>query len=66
MNSDKPDAACRGCWLSWATSIAPLRVGFCWHGKVAWRRKPRGQLVTFECSRDEYRELLRQREGAKP
>ena len=53
----KPTEACPNCWCVWL--VGPRdSIGYCWHGKVAWRPKQSGLVVTAEVTREEHRAML--------
>jgi len=37
--------ACPNCWRVWLTG-PQSSVGYCWHGRVAWRVRPSGEFIT--------------------
>jgi hypothetical protein len=52
-----PAGACPNCWKAWL--IGPRSaIGYCWHGKVAWRVKSSVLSVVPEVTREEHRVML--------
>lgn len=45
----QPQDACSTCWRVWLNSRPRNTHGYCWHGCVAWRVRPSGELVTLAC-----------------
>jgi hypothetical protein len=54
----QPEASCPNCWRAWF--VGPRgAIGYCWHGKVAWRLKAGGELaIAPEVTRPEYRAMI--------
>jgi hypothetical protein len=48
-----PAGACPNCWRAWLVRPRDA-IGYCWHGKVAWRVKSGALAVAPEVTRDEY------------
>jgi hypothetical protein len=42
----QPETACSTCWRAWLNSRPRKSLGYCWHGKVAWRVRPSGEFIT--------------------
>jgi hypothetical protein len=53
----QPQSACPNCWRAWLVGPRSA-IGYCWHGKVAWRVKSGALAVAVEVTRDEYRAML--------
>jgi hypothetical protein len=54
----QPQAACPNCWRAWLVGPRSA-IGYCWHGKMAWRVKAGGVLaVEAGVTREEYRAML--------
>jgi hypothetical protein len=53
-----PAGACSNCWRAWLVGPRDA-IGYCWHGKVAWRVKSGGELaVAADVTRDQRRAML--------
>ena len=53
----KPEAACPNCWRAWL--VGPREsIGYCWHGKVAWRVKSGALSVVPGVMREEHRAMM--------
>jgi hypothetical protein len=51
--------ACPNCWRAWLYARPRTELGYCWHGKIAWRLKPDAELaVVAGVTRDEHRTML--------
>ena len=44
--SRRPADACANCWSAWFNARPRAALGYCWHGKVAWRVKASGEFVS--------------------
>ena len=42
----QPLPACETCWRVWLNSRPRESLGYCWHGRVAWRVRPNGEFIT--------------------
>jgi hypothetical protein len=60
MNSDSsPKSACLSCWRTWLNARPRAELGYCWHGKVAWRVKAGDELAIAEgVTREEHLAML--------
>ena len=43
----KPTEVCLTCWRVWLASPRNA-LGYCWHGKIAWRVRPSGEFITAQ------------------
>ncbi len=43
----QPETACPNCWHVWLARPRNA-VGYCWHGRVAWRVRPGGEFITAD------------------
>jgi hypothetical protein len=39
-----PAGACPNCWRVWLAGPRNT-LGYCWHGRVAWRVRPSGEFI---------------------
>src|SRR5450759_5456865 len=52
-------SACRTCWRAWLNARPRTTLGYCWHGKIAWRVKSDAELtVAAGVTRQEHRAML--------
>jgi hypothetical protein len=54
----QPALACANCWRAWLNSRPRSALGYCWHGKVAWRVKSGALAIAEGVTRDEHRAML--------
>ena len=52
-----PAGACPNCWRAWLAGTRSS-IGYCWHGKVAWRVKSGALTVVPGVTREEHRAML--------
>ena len=54
----QPEGACPNCWRVWLAGPRSA-IGYCWHGRVAWRVKIGAELaVAAGVTREEHRAML--------
>lgn len=62
----RPNGACINCWRVWLTRPRNV-LGYCWHGKVAWRIRPSGEFITASgINRDRHRAFVRALNAKQP
>ena len=54
----QPKCACPNCWRAWLNTKPRTMLGYCWHGKVAWRVKSGALAVVDGVTREEHRAML--------
>jgi hypothetical protein len=54
---DAPAGTCPNCWRAWLAGPRDS-IGYCWHGKVAWRVKSGALVVLPGVTREEHRAML--------
>ena len=52
-----PVGACPNCWRAWLVG-SRNSIGYCWHGKVAWRVKSGALSVVPGVTREEHRAMV--------
>lgn len=51
--------ACPNCWAAWVNARPRPGLGYCWHGKIAWRLTTRLEMVSMaDVTRDEHRAMM--------
>jgi hypothetical protein len=53
----QPKGACPNCWRAWLAG-PQSGIGYCWHGKIAWRVKSGSLAVAEGVTREEHRAML--------
>jgi hypothetical protein len=53
-----PAGVCPNCWRVWLAG-SKSSIGYCWHGKIAWRSKSGALAVAPGVTRDEHRAMLK-------
>ena len=55
----QPTSSCPNCWRAGLNTRPRTALGYCWHGKIAWRLKSGADLaVAPEVTREEHRAML--------
>jgi hypothetical protein len=63
----QPDRSCDTCWRSWLNSRPRPDIGYCWHGRVAWRIRPSGEFLAVDgITREKHLAMVREWRKRKP